>query len=304
MGVYRRDDSDTYWMSLVIDGKRVRQDTGVPNRKVAEEIFAAWQVRIARERWLGMPTPQAIYTVQELLAAYEAKVTPRKSPDSQRRDRGVLARFTTLWGAYRLEALSTKILEDYLAERLEDVTFASASKELGILKAAYGKAIRWGWTATNRVRGLSLNQEGEERLRWLTAAEEERLLLACVSWVRDLVIVGLDTGLRRRNLVGLQWAWVQDEGTTLVVPRTVMKGKTRTVLIPLTRRAAASIAAQPPHPGQGAVFTHADGRPYAADEVGMAVIRAARRTGLTDVSSPCAPAYVHQPVGPGRTAAA
>ena len=32
MGVYRRHDSSTYWMSLVIDGKRVRQDTGVQDR--------------------------------------------------------------------------------------------------------------------------------------------------------------------------------------------------------------------------------------------------------------------------------
>ncbi len=273
MGVYRRPDSDTYWMSRMIKGKRERQDTGVADRQVAEEIFAAWQVQLAREKWLGIPVPKPEHTVKDLLMEYQAKVTPRKSIDSQRRDRGVLARFTVLWGNSRLEDLGAKVIEDYLADRLEDVTFASASKELGILKAAYGKAIRWGWTTTNPVRGLSLNQQGEERLRWLSDEEETRLLLACAPWLRELVSVGLDTGLRRSNLVGLQWAWMQDEGTVLVVPRTQVKAKKRVVMIPLTDRAAGIIARQPRQSGQTHVFTQPQGTPYNTDRVGMAVIR-------------------------------
>jgi integrase len=107
-------------------------------------------------------------------------------------------------GSCQLEDVGTKRLEDYLADRLEEVTFASASKELGILKAAYAKAIRWGWTTSNPVTGLSLNQEGEERIRWLTDEEEAERLGACPPWLRYMVSVGLDTGLRRSNLVGLQ----------------------------------------------------------------------------------------------------
>jgi integrase len=36
-------------------------------------------------------------------------------------------------------------------------------------------------------------------------------------WLRDLILVGLDTGLRRSNLVGLQWGWLHDQGTVLMV---------------------------------------------------------------------------------------
>ncbi len=125
MGVYRRTDADTYWMSLVIDGKRLRQDTGVQDRKVAEEIFAAWQVKLARERWLGIPAPKPQHTVQELLTEYLAKVTPRKAPASQQRDRFVIERFMTRWGRIQLDQLNSKMLEDYLSERLEDVTLAT-----------------------------------------------------------------------------------------------------------------------------------------------------------------------------------
>ena len=122
MGVYRRTDAATFWMSLVIDGMRMRQDTGVQDRTVAGEIFAAWQVQVARARWLGVPAPNPTHTVQELITEYLAKVTPRKAPASQRRVHVVLERFRKRWGALDLDQLSNKTVEDYLTERLHDVT--------------------------------------------------------------------------------------------------------------------------------------------------------------------------------------
>ena len=165
-------------MSLVIDGKRSRQDTGVQDRKVAGEIFAGWQVQLARERWLGLGQHDALS-----------------------RDRAESGR-----------------------------------------------------------RG------------------------AAAPWLRDVLVVGVDTGLRRSNLVGLQWSWVQEQGTVLLVPRQHMKGKKATVLIPLTTRAAAIIQRQVRHLTSPHVFTQPDGRAYSLEQVGMAVIRAATQAQLPGVS--------------------
>ena len=98
MGVYRRTDSETYWMSARMDGLRVRRNTGVRQRKAAEEIYATWMVQLARERCTGIVQVKQQHTVAQLLAEYLAKVTPTKSMHSQRRDRMVLKRFTTRWG--------------------------------------------------------------------------------------------------------------------------------------------------------------------------------------------------------------
>jgi integrase len=282
MGVYRRSDAETYWMSLVSEGMRLRQDTGVQDRRVAGEIFAAWQVQLARARWLGVPAPHPTHTVQELIAEYLATVTPRKSPASQRRDHVVLEGFKKRWGALGLDQLRHKTVEDYLTERLHAVTLATVSKELGVLKSAYARAMRWDWMSTTPFRGIALNQEGEERVRWLIDDEEGRLVATAAPWLRDLILVGLDTGLRRSNLVGLQWDWLHDQGTVLVVPRQLVKAKKSTVMIPLTSRAATIIqrqGRQGPH-----VFTQSDGRAYSLEQVSMAVIRAAKQAQLPGVS--------------------
>ena len=102
------------------------------------------------------------------------------------------------------------------------------------------------------------------------------------SWLREIILVGLDTGLRRSNLVGLQWSWLQEQSTVLVVPRQQVKGKNATVMIPLTRRTAAILQRQVRHALH--VFTHQNGSAYSLEQVGMAVLRTARRAQLAGVS--------------------
>src|SRR6185436_11735355 len=142
MGVYRRSDSSTWWMSLQLNGQRVRRNTMVEDRQLAEEFFCAWKTEIARTRWLGAPSPDGDHTVAELLTHYLKMVTPRKSWGSRDRDRLILARFVTRWGTLLLRDLTTLLIEEYLAQRLAQVSLATASKELGVLKAAFRCAIR------------------------------------------------------------------------------------------------------------------------------------------------------------------
>jgi integrase len=225
-------------MSVQLNGHRVRLNTLVEDRQLAEDLFYAWKAEIARARWLGVPTPDGDHTVAELITQYLKMVTPRKSPSSQERDRFILARFATRWGTLLLRDLTTLLIEQYLAERIAQVSFATVSKELGVLKAAFRCAIRWEWASRSPFMGIVLNQEGTARTRWLSEDEETRLLLHCVGSLRDIVIVGLDTGLRPGNLVELQCAWVQPAPASLIIPREQTKTKKLAITVPLTIRAA------------------------------------------------------------------
>lgn len=99
MGIYRRPDSPTYWMSLQIQGRRVRLNTGVSDRRLAEELFAAWKAEVARRQWLGKPPGDTQRTVSELVHEYRLKVTPQKTPESRCRDQIILDRLEKQWGS-------------------------------------------------------------------------------------------------------------------------------------------------------------------------------------------------------------
>ena len=283
MGIYRRPDSRTWWMSLQVNRQRVRLNTMVEDRQLTEEFLCAWKTEIARARWLGAPTPDGEHTVVELIAQYLRMVSPRKSSGSQERDRIILARFATRWGNLLLRDLTTLLIEEYLAERIAQVSFATASKELGILKAAFRCAIRWGWASHSPFVGIVLNQEGIARTRWLSDDEETRLLIHCPLWLRDIIIVGLDTGLRSGNILGLQCAWVEPAGTCLIIPREQTKTKKLPLTIPLTRRAADIIRRYLESARSEHLFVSKASRPYTCAEVNRALQRAAVKAGLTDI---------------------
>ena len=283
MGVYRRSDSPTWWMSLQVDQRRVRLNTGVEDRRLAEEIFAAWKVEVARERWLGARPADQHYTVKDLIDKYLALVTPRKAPDSQRRDRSVLESFRMRWGSLRVCDLSTDMIEEYLTTRLTHVTYGTASKELGILKAAYHAARRWGWVTASPFVGIKLNQAGENRVRWLTYDEERVLLSRCPPWLRDLVSVGLDTGLRPGNLVGLQRSWVHHDHSVLIVPQACTKTRRVPLTIPLTNRAHAIIGRSLKASCGEDVFVSREGLPLTCSRVNNALRRLSQAIGLQHI---------------------
>lgn len=283
MAIYRRPDSPTWWMSLQLQGHRLRLNTMVEDRHLAQEIFCAWKVEVARARWLGAPHPDADHTVAELLTQYRVSVTPRKSSVSQQRDRVILARFTLRWGQLLVNDLTTLQIESYIVERLAQVCFATVSKELGVFKAAFRSAVRWGWASRSPFQGIVLRQEGTARTRWLSNDEEVRLLAHCPVWLSDIVIFGLDTGLRPGNLVGLQCEWVQQAGTCLIVPREHTKTKILPIMIPLTTRAADIISRNLKRGRSEHVFVSKAGHPYTSAEVNRALQRAAVKAGLSDI---------------------
>ena len=161
MGVYRRSDSPTWWMSLQVEQRRVRLNTGVEDRRLAEEIFAAWKVEVARERWLGARPPDQHYTVKDLIDKYLALVTPRKAPDSQRRDRSVLESFRMRWGSLRLCDLSTDMIEEYL-------TYASHTGHVwhGVQRIGHFEIRLSGGTSLGLGHCLAVRRHPTESGRW------------------------------------------------------------------------------------------------------------------------------------------
>lgn len=283
MAIYRRPDSPTWWMSLQVNGQRVRLNTMVEDRQLAEEFLCAWKTEIARTRWLGAPAPDGDHTVAELIAYYIKTATSRKSVVSQQRDRLILAKFATRWGTLLLRDLTTLLIEEYVAERLAQVSFATVSKELGILKAAFRCAIRWGWASRSPFLGVALNQEGTPRTRWLSDDEETRLLDHCPAPLRDMVMLGLDTGLRPGNLVRFQRAWVQQGATCLIIPREQTKTKKLPLTIPLTRRAVDIVHRYLESAGPEYLFVSQAGHSYTCAEINRALRRAAVKAGLRDI---------------------
>ncbi|OIS90681.1 site-specific integrase [Brucella cytisi] len=184
-------------------------------------------------------------TLGALMKRYAEEVSPSKRGATQEIQRlGVLQRHDL---AYRtLVGLSQQDIALFRDERLKTVRPATAVRELAILSHVLDVAMRdWGYPlAQNVVKMIRRPTINNARSRRLSASEEQRLLTACddgrVECFRALVIVAIETGMRRGELLGLKWSDISHNRRVISLAMT-KNGTSREV--PLSKRAYEALMA-------------------------------------------------------------
>jgi integrase len=88
------------------------------------------------------------------------------------------------------------------------VSRATKNKYLATIRIMLKLAAdKWDWI--DRAPKLEDAKLANRRIRWITKSEAQRLIRAIrADWMRDVAILGFTTGLRRANLLGLEWSQV------------------------------------------------------------------------------------------------
>jgi integrase len=172
-----------------------------------------------------------------------------------------IASFYPAIGSKRLAEITPWILEKHRSARLKDVSASTANRELDTLRAALNKAVQWGLLKTNPMATVKRSRvDTSANIRYLTEDEGKRLREAFDAreekrrknrddfnqWRRErgykefpphgnftdhlkpMVLLALNTGMRRGELFNLKWNDVNFVGRILtVVGATAKSGKTR-----------------------------------------------------------------------------
>ncbi|HEX8252939.1 MAG TPA: tyrosine-type recombinase/integrase [Thermoanaerobaculia bacterium] len=134
-----------------------------------------------------------------------------------------LATLRAHFGARLLRSITFGDLAHFKEVRLKVPTnrgtersIASVHRELEMLRAMLGFAVREGWITTNpftAAKGLISHADEKQRERILTREEETRLLAATDhpkrAHLRPILICALDTGMRFGEIVKLRWEDVE-----------------------------------------------------------------------------------------------
>lgn len=178
-------------------------------------------------------------TLGQLLERYQREISPTKRGSLQEIQRiDVLQRHDL---AYRtLIGLSQQDIASFRDERLQSVAPSTTVRELAILSHVIEVAIRdWGMPlARNVVKLVRRPVIRNERSRRLTGDEEQRLLDACaggkIPFFKTLIIIAIETGMRRGEILGLQWCDISHNRRVISLKMT-KNGSGREV--PLSQRA-------------------------------------------------------------------
>jgi integrase len=178
--------------------------------------------------------------VADLLERYLELVTPRKRGHASEMYR-IKYFLRQAWSKTTLNKLSSKLFARYRDERLSQIKPSSVVREFGTLRSIFETAIReWDIPLqSNPIVGIRLPQANDARDRRLDDEELNAILTAagaCRSGDLEIVIlVALETGLRRGELLSIRAQHIDFQNNTLLVPIT-KTGRPR--VIPLTTRAS------------------------------------------------------------------
>ena len=199
MGVYKREEN--WYIDFYACGRRIRQKVG-PSKKLAEQILNKVKTAVIENKYLDIrKKPKVNFeTLVEQYLGY-AK-TNKRSWDRDRRSLKCLSR---CFGGKYIYEITAHQIENYKMERSKTLSPASVNRELACLKHMLNKAVEWDMLETNPAKKVKLLRENNQRLRYLTQEEIEKLYDSCAEHLKPIVRTALFTGMRISEILRLKW---------------------------------------------------------------------------------------------------
>ena len=257
MGTVRKRGKG-YEIDYYADGRRYREVAGV-TRKEAFEFLGKRLREIRERRFFGTRSIKPI-PMEELIDEYLKGFTG-KSIEAERIHLNIIKdyfkrRIVSQITVYDVEKF-IMIRRNAPKKSGESRSAATCNRELGVLKRLLNKAVAWGMAATNPALSVKPLREPEGRNRYLSIEEAGRLIDASPDHLKPILLTALDTGMRRGEILKMQWRDIDFENRLIFLPET-KNGTPR--YVPISDRLRESLQRLPRRVRSDYVFAGAPGK--------------------------------------------
>jgi integrase len=128
-------------------------------------------------------------------------------------------------GDYLLTELTTGRLQKYVALRLQKVKPKTVINEIVVLKEMFKHAVRWGYLRVSPAEYVERPRVEKEEMDILTPDESNLLLEHVTPKYRPFFLMAVPTGMRRGELLGLQWGDINWKYNQIHVRHAMWKGQ-------------------------------------------------------------------------------
>ncbi|MDA2918528.1 site-specific integrase [Desulfobacterota bacterium AH_259_B03_O07] len=223
--VFQRGNS--WVIEYRVKGKTKRESVGkkgVVTKTMAREILKKreQQVKLGQYDMLKAKIP----TFSEFGDEYIKHVRDTVKKRSWQRDKYPLKYFGDLFGDETLSKISISDIDVYKTIRLKKVEPATVNRELQCIRHLFNIAKRnKKFFGENPVSASGLIKVDNQVERILSAKEEQLLLKVSPAYLRDIILIALNTGMRRGEILNLQWSWIDLGNNIITLPQTHTKSR-------------------------------------------------------------------------------
>jgi integrase len=205
-----------WYVDFTHRGKRIRQFAGY-TKEQARNTLAKFRLDRLDEK-LGFKKPGSGEPIPfETFADEFLETYCKQNKRSWARDELSLKTLKKFFRGETLQSIGPEDVERFKAKRRTDhlmlggklctplVSPSTVNRELACLKTLFNKAIEWGKIEVNPLRAIKKFKENNVREMNLSASEAQQLIENASLSIRPILIIALNTGMRRNEILSLKW---------------------------------------------------------------------------------------------------
>ena len=225
-------------------GRNFTGDIGSVHPSLTDSFIKDWVYKAVKSAQDDSGTPTSLKTAIELYLERHSSFLARSGETDWR----VLGSFHVFIGVHitNLKDVTPGMIEDFKAMRSKEVAPGTVNRELSIIKSMFTKCVHWQLLDKSPAAHVSRLKDYPTKTRFLTQDEVGRLyavLDKSDGYLKDIVILARETGLRMGELIGIKPDSVDFVNRTL---RVVNTKSNRIETIPLNG-AALTVLVKYPH---------------------------------------------------------
>jgi len=256
MGVYKKGDN--WYIDYYANGRRRREKIGT-SKTLAENVFRKRKLQIAEGRFLDIKRNEKI-KFEDFADEYVEVYLKPNNRSWLRAEAHNIKRLKAFFRGKYLHEITPLMVEKFKIERAKEVKPATVNRALTCLKSMFSRAITWGkFKGENPVKKVKSFIENNARLRYLEKEEITKLLKNCRRHLKPIVLLALNTGMRRGEILNLKWQDIDFRRGIIYLLRTKNNERRE---IPMNETVKTALIKVRKHPDSPYVFCGKDGKPF------------------------------------------
>ncbi len=235
MGIVKKNG--IWGVDYRVNGKRIRKNT-FRRKKDAEDYLNKIRDDIRQKRYPVRRDDKILFA--DFALQYLRLHSVQKK--SFATDKSLIKKLVEYFGNHSISEIAFDagcLIDQYKAERRQakvrigkkhpkgkPVSTTTINRELGLMRHMFTKAVDWGYLSTNPLLGVNMMYREDPKENILNVTELERLIDLAKSPLKEQVIIALNTGMRKGEILRLKWAAVNLDKKFLKT-----RSKTKTIRI-------------------------------------------------------------------------
>ena len=201
----------TSWYIDYYDNSGKRKRKSFRTKRQAEDALAHYKQIRFEENVMGVKRQPKVY-FEEMAEEFLKYSKARYGKASHQTNESAIKSVMPFLGGKYIDEITLKDFESYKTFRLQTVKPATLNRNITTLKRMFNIAEEWGLMEKSISPRIKKVKENANRIRFLSRREIRKLLKNCkLPYLKMIVLIALNTGMRRGEILSLTWEQVDLE---------------------------------------------------------------------------------------------